>query len=366
MWTKYYTHARYSTHVCSGVWRGADVYDGHFPNREIVLDDIEAVRKRDLPLDVYMIDTPWETHYNSWVPNPNQWGDFRDFLGTIKEQGARPIVWITGWMNLHSRPGDTYPDPQSEQWALQTAPPYHDFAERGLLVETPSGAPYVFDWWHGTGSSVDFTTEEGRDAWADLAKPAMAQGIYGVKTDGMEGFYFDNRVRFGDGTSGAQSAWRNAVGYRQATIDALRRVHGDDWALVGRAGGHGISALGFTWAGDQWATWAGLREVVGAGLSAGLSGISNWTHDVGGYFGRPPRGDEVFGRILENGWTGDIEDLLFGFPIEGELLVRWSHVGAVTPLFQFFSRESIEPWNYSPEVDAAVREAPVVRIVRLL
>lgn len=337
----------------AGVWRGADIY----PDRAAAMADVDRFRDLGLPLDALVIDSPWETQYNSWVPNPNQWGDFASMLAVLTAGGVNPVVWITGWENLDSRSGDVIDDPESQQWAAEPAAPYAGLASRGLLVQRADGTPFVFDWWMGRGSSVDFTTEAGRQAWRDLITPTLRLGIKGVKTDGMEGFYFADDVRFGDGTTGAQSAWANLLGYRQATMDALADVNGGDWALIGRSATHGVQGQAITWAGDQFSTITGLWEVVQAGLSAAMTGISNYTHDVGGYIGRPPTLAELVSRFA-TGWRAKgIYDLIEGFAPHAEVLVRWAQVGAVSSTFQYFSKAFAQPWNYDAATFGALKDA---------
>lgn len=63
-----------------------------------------------------------------------------------------------------------------------------------------------------------------------------------------------------------------------------------------------------------------------ATLTAAASGLSNWSHDVGGYIGR---------RLVER--------------CPRELLARWVQFGCFTPLFQAHGRFAQEPWNYDRE-----------------
>lgn len=341
----------------AGIWRGADVY----PDRAAALADRDRFRELGLPLDALVIDSPWETQYNSWVPNPNQWGDFASMLADLNASGVNPVLWTTGWQNVDSTKGDVVDDEQSQQWAREPAAPFADLQSRGLLVQEPDGSPYLFDWWMGRGASIDFTTEAGRQAWRELIVPTLRLGVRGVKTDGMEGFYFDDDVRFGDGTTGAQSAWANLLGYRQATMDALAEVAGDDgWALMGRSATHGVQGQAITWAGDQFSTITGLWEVVQAGLSSALTGISNYTHDVGGYIGRPPTLGELAARFATGWRPKGIFDLIEGFPPRPEVLVRWAQVGAVSSSFLYFSKAFAQPWNYDAETFAALKDAMVL------
>ena len=67
--------------------------------------------------------------------------------------------------------------------------------------------------------------------------------------------------------------------------------------------------------------------LVVATLSAACSGVSNWSHDIGGYLGH---------RLVER--------------CPPELLVRWLQFGCFTPLMHAHGRMPQEPWHYSERV----------------
>ena len=68
---------------------------------------------------------------------------------------------------------------------------------------------------------------------------------------------------------------------------ALDEVHPESGVLFGRSGWAGQQATGITWGGDQASDFWSLRALVAATLTAAASGFSNWSHDVGGYLGKP-------------------------------------------------------------------------------
>jgi len=48
-----------------GHWKSRDVYE----HQDDVEDDWRGYREADLPLDAIVIDSPWETQYNTWRSN---------------------------------------------------------------------------------------------------------------------------------------------------------------------------------------------------------------------------------------------------------------------------------------------------------
>ena len=59
-----------------------------------------------------VLDSPWETHYNTFVPSPSRYPDFAAMVGDLNAQGVRTVLWITSLVNetsFDAEPGgDTY------------------------------------------------------------------------------------------------------------------------------------------------------------------------------------------------------------------------------------------------------------------
>ncbi|MBE1161927.1 TIM-barrel domain-containing protein [Dyella acidiphila] len=92
-----------------------------------------------------------------------------------------------------------------------------------------------------------------------------------------------------------------------------------------------------TWSGDVAARWSNLRDQISAGVNFSLSGIPNWTTDIGG-FAVEPRYEKPSAADLDE-WR--------------QLYVRWFQFGAFMPLFrshgQFPYREI---YNIAPQGSA--------------
>ena len=318
-----------------GFWKSRDVYE----HQNDVLDDYEGLRRHDIPVDAIVFDSPWATQYNTWEFNRFQFPDAPGLIRRMRDDGVRTVVWVTPWVNTDSRDGQIPPQPESERLHREPASNYAPGVAAGVFVgsaESRADAglePFVTQWWMGTGSPVDFTSNDGEQWWREQAKRLLALGVEGVKADDGEGYYLPDGVRLADGRTGAEAAWALGGLHRLCLQRALDEVHPGRGVLFGRSGWTGQHAAGHTWAGDQASDFWSLRVLVVATLSAACSGFSNWSHDVGGYLGH---------RLVER--------------CPPELLLRWVQFGCFTPLMHAHGRMPQEPWHYSERVLELYRE----------
>ena len=271
-----------------------------------------------------MIDSPWATQYNSWEINPHQFPDAEQMIREFRADGVRTVLWCTPWVNIDSRDGQIPPQPESDACTASR----RTTTRRAPRAVTLSGQadgdrPWVGQWWMGSGSIVDFTSPAAERWWREQIKRVLRQGVEGIKIDDGDGYYVKDDVRLADGRRGAQAAWELGGRHRISVQRALDEVHPGNGVIFGRSGWLGQQAIGHTWGADQASDFWSLRALVTATLSAAASGISNWSHDIGGYLGH---------RLVER--------------CPPELFVRWLQFGCFTPLMHAHSRFPHEPWHY--------------------
>jgi alpha-glucosidase (family GH31 glycosyl hydrolase) len=312
-----------------GYWKSRDFHE----HEDEVFEDLHGCRWHGIPLDAIVLDSPWETNYNSWEPNPHQFPNFEGMVRLLANQGVKTVVWITGWINHDSVDAQMPSDPASRRLHREPSPNYQAGVERGAFVKDPDGAPFEARWWMGTGSPIDFTNQRAEEWWREQAKSVLRLGVKGIKADDGEGYYIPDDAVFSDTTTGADTAWKLGGLYRASMQRALDDVHGPGaGVLFGRCGWTGQQQDGVLWAGDQASDFWSLETLMIATLSAAASGFSNWSHDIGGYLG-----DRGLYRP------------------SSELLIRWVQLGCFTPLMQAHGRLDQEPWNYNRHTLATYR-----------
>ena len=190
-----------------------------------------------------------------------------------------------------------------------------------VLQEGPGGTPFVYPAFVGGSGPAGFTTEPL--AQFDFTAPGT-EGFYARLVDeavehGADGFMTD----FGestppvvvqrDGSTGDAAHNRYPVDYHCA----MRRIVGRfDRPLTRfqRSGWTGAARCAdVVWGGDPTTVWGydGLGSVVTQLLSIGLSGVSRWGTDIGGY--------DSFGPQQR---------------LTDEMLSRWMEVGALLPVMR--------------------------------
>jgi alpha-D-xyloside xylohydrolase len=60
---------------------------------------VEGFASRDIPVGVVVLDSPWETQYNTFVPSPTRYHDFAKLLADLHARDIRLVLWTTQMVN---------------------------------------------------------------------------------------------------------------------------------------------------------------------------------------------------------------------------------------------------------------------------
>ncbi|HEX4561352.1 MAG TPA: TIM-barrel domain-containing protein [Gemmatimonadales bacterium] len=287
------------------------------PDMAAVYEDVDRYRQLGIPGDVLVLDSPWATNYNTFVMNRLQFTDPEAMIKHVHDQGFKLCLWLTAFINEETIRA---PEPELVGKIPETeASNYDEAAKHGYFLKDSTGGVYLATWWKGKGGLIDFGNPAAVSWWQNQVRQAIHSGADAFKADGGEGSF----IAYPESLRTHYSVLYNRA--LEHLID--RDLHGDG-VLFSRSGSVGSHDLPFIWAGDNQADFSrdnGLPSVVIAGLNAGLSGVSLWTSDLGGYekSQRTPGDDTVF--------------------------VRWTEFSAFSPVMEVHSSINLGPWDYGQQ-----------------
>jgi alpha-D-xyloside xylohydrolase len=207
---------------------------------------------------------------------------------------------------------------------------FREAAEEGYFVTDGTGSPYVMDntcQGEYRGALVDFTDPDAVEWWQAKHRRLLEQGVSVFKTD--YGEYVPEDAVFANGTSGAAMHNLYPYLYNEAVYDAIAEVNGADEAVVwGRSAWTGSQAFPMHWGGDPQTSWNGMSAALRGGLSASLSGIAFWSHDIGGFRGTP----------------------------SAALYTRWAQFGLLSSNSRCHGTTPREPWAFGEDALDVFRE----------
>jgi len=172
-------------------------------------------------------------------------------------------------------------------------------AEAGAFTAKPDGTPYTYHYSTATEFDVaqfDFSSDAGRRLFHGVLDLVIADGYDGWMEDFGE--YTPDDAVSADGTPGTVMHNRYVELYHAAANEFSRSAP-RPLARFNRSGWTGaIAESQIVWGGDPTTNWGfdGLASAVRSGLGMGLSGVSLWGSDIGGFFTWP--GDELTPELL--------------------------------------------------------------------
>ena len=291
-----------------GLWMSRNSY----LSWDVVEDVAREHRQRGIPADVLHLDTAWFT--DDWNCDlrfsTERFPDPAGHMLRLREQGFRISLWQYNFV-----------PPRADNLN------YLEGVAQGYFVRGAEGGLYAYP--DGTaGAWVD-------DAIIDVSNPAAVEwyreqiaalirlGAATIKTDFGEGIPADGVFQR---IAGRKFHNLYSLVYNAVVAEAITAVSGEHivWARSGTAGSQRYPVH---WGGDSWCDWHSLSGTLRAALSLGLCGFPYFSHDIGGFIGRPTP----------------------------ELYIRWAQFG----LFSSHARchgagndNSREPWSFGDEACA--------------
>ena len=293
---------------------------------------VEGFRERDIPVGVVVLDSPWETNYNTFVPNPERYRDFDVLVSDMHAQDVRVVLWITQMVNEKSfdfeSTGDLYPG---------ASPNYDEALACGYFVNEGES----WGWWKGVGGAMDFDHPSGTAWWHRQQDPLFDMGVDGFKLDFGDSYVRAETLRTFTGEVPHQHYSERY--YEDYFAYGVSRRGADDFVTMVRAWDESYDLPGrffarrehapVAWMGDNRRDWIGLADALDHMLRSAEAGYPVVGSDIGGYLDRD---DKNIG-----------EDV----PFDSLVFARWTAVGAMTPFMQLHGRANLAPWTVEDHAD---------------
>jgi alpha-D-xyloside xylohydrolase len=287
-----------------GYWMGRCRYN----SADEMMDVARTMNSQGIPCDVLHLDPAWlvvDRLNTDFIWNESRFGPRTEFIKDLAGEGKRLSVWEL-----------PYVDPAS--------PIFAELEERGYLVSTAEGTTAHIS---GTPTPdgrvrglIDFSNPDARKWWQEQHVPFLEDGVAVFKTDFGEGFPENGQL--GEDTPQTHHHNLYPLRYNSATSEAITQTTKRNALVWGRSGWAGSHRYPGQWGGDAESTVAGMQATVRGGLSYALSAPGFWSHDIGGFFGP------------------ELTDALY---------VRWTQLGAFSPLMRAHGLRPREPWAFGDE-----------------
>jgi alpha-glucosidase len=279
-------------------------------------------RRRKIPLDAVWADIDYMNGYRLFTWNSQSFPQPRKLVLDLAQAGVKTVTILDPGIKVDDR------------YAL-----YREGKREGHLLKLADGSEYHGSVWPGECAFPDFHLAATRRWWARHVRRWLAETrVEGLWIDMNEpaardvnGSIMDVRHKGGKLPHGtARNTY--ALEMARATHAAMSRHDPDGRPFIlTRAGFSGMQRFAAMWCGDNSSCWEHLAASLPMLMNLGLSGMPFVGVDIGG----------------------------FGGDTSGELLARWTQVGAFYPFCRNHSARGTrhqEPWTFGPEIERICRK----------
>ncbi|BCJ61801.1 alpha-xylosidase [Micromonospora endophytica] len=304
---------------------------------------VDGMAERDIPLSVFHFDCFWMRQFR-WCDfewDPETFPDPPGMLARLHERDLKVCVWINPYIG-------------------QASALFDEGAARGYLLRRPDGRIWQDDHWQAGRALVDLTNPEARDWYAGKLRDLLRMGVDSFKTDFGERIPTD--VVWADGSDPERMHNYYSLLYNELVFDLLEEERGTgDAVLFARAATVGGQRLPVHWGGDCESSYEAMAESLRGGLSLGMGGFGFWSHDIGGFEGRPD--PAVFKRWVAFGLLSS-HSRLHG---SRSYRVPWLFDEESVDVLRDFTRlkARLMPYLYAAAVTAHTEGMPVMRAMAL-
>ncbi|WP_339323257.1 TIM-barrel domain-containing protein [Paenibacillus sp. FSL W8-0194] len=295
-----------------------------YMDQEEVLELARTFREKNIPCDVIYLDIHYMDGYRVFTFDPLRFPDPEAMIKELRGMGIRIVPIVD--------PG-VKKDPKYDV--------YREGVQQGHFCTKLEGDIYFDEVWPGTSAFPDFTDDRTSKWWGDLHSFYTENGIEGIWNDMNEPAVFNESktmdldvMHRNNGHLKTHEELHNLYGLlmSKATAEGLKRQLDNRRPFVlTRAGYAGIQRYAAVWTGDNRSFWEHMALAMPMVLNMGLSGLPFAGPDIGG----------------------------FAHHTSGQLLVRWTQMGAFFPYFRNHSAIDTlrqEPWAFGAETEEIIRK----------
>src|ERR1700730_1573734 len=292
-----------------GFWQSRQRYK----TQDEMLGVVKEYRKRGIPLDNIVQDWFYwkEDSWGSHQFDPGRYPDPQALIEQLHTQHARLMISV--WPKFY---------PATEHFKELDSKGY--IYKRNLQMEQKD--------WVGAGYRSSFYDPYSSDArrmvWSQVEENLGKLGIDAWWLDASEPDVQSNidpeerKLRMGPTAMGPGGEFFNSypLMHAQGVYEGFRAAHPDRRAFIlTRSAFPGLQRYAAaTWSGDVASRWSDLHDQISAGINFALSGLPNWTFDIGGF---------ALETRYEKPAAEDLREWL-------EVKTRWLQFGAFVPLFR--------------------------------
>lgn len=284
---------------------------------------VDGYLSRDIPVGAIIIDSPWETGYNTFEFDSKLYPDPKSMIDYFHSKEVRVFLWITGVINTD-------------------VPELFDYARsKGYFMQKSADNPdCIIDWWKGKGCLIDYFNPEALQWWHSLVDKALVLDIDGWKMDGTD--FYQLLVPYSPYLQRNVARLEYSHAYYRDLFEYTREKMGTQRIITARpidnyGSGMGGDFVAFApkdinwagWVGDQDATFDGLRKALNNMFWSSDYGYVAFGSDIGGYREKWSE-HPVWGRTKE-------------------LFIRWAQLGAFSPVMENGGGGEHRPWMFDEE-----------------
>lgn len=310
-----------------GFWQSRQRYDSAAELTGVVA----KYRSLGIPLDTIVLDWRYwrDPEWGSHRFDPTRFPDPQAMVDTLHASNARLMISV--WPKF-------YPNTDTYRQLKAAGAVYDGNLRQGNRDWVGPGYVSTFyDPYSAAGRKLFWQQIEERLArlgidawWADASEPDMHSNLS-----------IEERID----TMGPTAIGPAARNFNTYPLMNARAFY-EGWSafkpdvrpfLLTRSGFAGLQRYGAAiWSGDVATRWYDLRAQISAGVNAAMSGLPNWTHDIGGF-----AVEDRFSKRTPA--PADLDEWR-------ELNLRWFQFGAFSPLFRSHGEFPFrEVYEISPE-----------------